>query len=168
MQSNLAPFQWAQDKRSVFLTVNLPDIKDEKVGLSENKVTFEGKSKDALWTNELELYGTIIKDKSVIEKSDRKLTFTLAKEDTEKFWPRLLKGNKRHHWLSTDFSKWKDEDESDEDDKFGGMDFSSMMNDSSGRDYDMEDDDQELENSSDEEPAVKESNEEAPEAATEV
>jgi hypothetical protein len=45
------------------------------------------------------------------------------KELKEEFWPRLLKDNKKVHFLKTDFDKWVDEDEQDEapEDDFGGM-----------------------------------------------
>jgi hypothetical protein len=52
--------------------------------------------------------------------------------ETAGYWPRLLKQSGRVNYLKTDFSKWVDEDEEDEEeanpaDQFGGMDFSSLM-----------------------------------------
>jgi hypothetical protein len=35
------------------------------------------------------------------------------------FWDRLLSESGKRHWLSVDWSKWKDEDESDDDVQFG-------------------------------------------------
>ena len=37
------------------------------------------------------------------------------KKDNAAYWPRLLKGTQKVHWLKTDFDKWRDEDDSDVD-----------------------------------------------------
>ena len=44
----------------------------------------------------------------------------IYKVKTGVFWDRLLSESGKHHWLSVDWSKWKDEDESDEEVNFGG------------------------------------------------
>jgi hypothetical protein len=44
----------------------------------------------------------------------------IFKAKTGVFWDRLLSESGKHHWLSVDWSKWKDEDESDDDVQFGG------------------------------------------------
>lgn len=45
------------------------------------------------------------------------------KQLKEEYWPRLLKDNKKLHFLKTDFDKWVDEDEQDAmpEDDLGGM-----------------------------------------------
>lgn len=48
------------------------------------------------------------------------------KELKDEYWPRLLKENKKLHFLKTDFDKWVDEDEQNEApeedfSQFGGM-----------------------------------------------
>jgi prostaglandin-E synthase len=41
----------------------------------------------------------------------------LAKpEDNRSYWPHLTKEKKKYHWLKVDFKKWKDEDDSGDDD----------------------------------------------------
>lgn len=35
-----APVKWAQRKDSIYVTVDLPDVKDEKVKLSNTNLTF--------------------------------------------------------------------------------------------------------------------------------
>ncbi len=45
------------------------------------------------------------------------------KEPGTPFWPRLLESKDKQHWLKVDFSRWKDEDDSDveEDGNFEDM-----------------------------------------------
>ena len=42
------------------------------------------------------------------------------KEVGEGYWDRLLSTGGKRHWLSVDWNKWKDEDESDEELNIGG------------------------------------------------
>jgi hypothetical protein len=37
---NTAPIKWAQRKDSIFVTICLPDVTDEKVELTPEKLTF--------------------------------------------------------------------------------------------------------------------------------
>jgi hypothetical protein len=53
-------------------------------------------------------------------------------EHDQSYWPRLLKNRVKLGYLKTDFSRWKDEDEEDDDtneaaNSLGGMDFSSLL-----------------------------------------
>lgn len=52
------------------------------------------------------------------------------KESDQTWWPRLVKGSKNPFFVKTDFSRWKDEDEEDEDAKGNpfDMDFSQFSN----------------------------------------
>ena len=60
--------------------------------------------------------------------SARGAVFVIQKKEAGPYWPRLVKASKKPHWLQTDFSKWKDEDEDApaEEDPMGGMDFSQF------------------------------------------
>ena len=63
------------------------------------------------------------------------LVLAKTEEDQSKeYWPRLLKGPSKAHWLKVDFNKWQDEDEGDDEEALGGMpgmgaggDFEEMM-----------------------------------------
>merc|ERR1712227_592013 len=58
---------------------------------------------------------------------DRVIEFALEKKDGEgPYWKRLVKEEKKQHWLKVDFNKWRDEDESD-DEAGGGQDLEQMM-----------------------------------------
>merc|ERR1719370_1483681 len=47
----------------------------------------------------------------------------IEKAEEGPYWERLLQDKTKAHWLKIDFSRWKDEDESDEEngDEAGGM-----------------------------------------------
>ena len=52
--------------------------------------------------------------------------FALEKKDGEgPYWKRLVKEDKKQHWLKVDFNKWRDEDESD-DEAGGGQDLEQV------------------------------------------
>lgn len=55
---------------------------------------------------------------------ERVIEFALEKKEPG-FWERLLSEKGKYHWLKTDFNKWKDEDESD-DEEGGGQDFEEV------------------------------------------
>ena len=48
------------------------------------------------------------------------IEFALEKKEVGPFWKRLVKEEKKQHWLKVDFGKWKDEDESDDEAGGGG------------------------------------------------
>ena len=49
----------------------------------------------------------------------RVIEFALEKKEIGPYWDRLLAEKVKQHWLKIDFNKWKDEDESD--DEEGGQ-----------------------------------------------
>lgn len=74
----------------------------------------------------LELFDEIKPDESKYINRDRGAEFVLIKAKDGPYWKRLLKDDKKYHWLKVDFNKWKDEDESDNE-AGGGTDFEDMM-----------------------------------------
>jgi hypothetical protein len=99
-----------------------------KLDLKPTGLTFTGHSDTLKKTYhvELEFYAEIDKDESKVTHSARDVELKLRKKELkEEFWPRLLKDNKKMHFLKTDFDKWVDEDEQEEAaeedfSKFGG------------------------------------------------
>ena len=57
----------------------------------------------------------------------RVIEFALEKKESGPYWKRLVKDEKKQHWLKIDFNKWKDEDESD-DEAGGGQDLEEVRN----------------------------------------
>ena len=45
---------------------------------------------------------------------DRNIEFILVKKEEGPFWPQLMKHKVKYHWLKVDFTRWKDEDDSDQ------------------------------------------------------
>merc|ERR1712152_84180 len=78
-------------------------------------------------TNLLLIFSKTSTEKTKYAVRDRVLEFALEKKDGEgPYWKRLVKEEKKQHWLKVDFNKWRDEDESD-DEAGGGQDLEQMM-----------------------------------------
>jgi len=115
---------WAQrshendaDKNIIYLTINAPDCAPDSVeaGVGADKVHFSGSSKLKNYVVDMELYAEVDPALSRTHISPRGVDFVLRKKELKsKFWPRLLKDDKKQHYLKTDFDKWVDEDEQEE------------------------------------------------------
>jgi len=132
-------------KNFIYLSIIVPDVeqKNLKLDIKPTTVTYSGHSESLKrdYHVVLELWGEIDASESKINHTGKSTQLVLRKKELkEEFWPRLLKGDKKVHFLKTDFDKWVDEDEQDEapeDDlaaNMGGMggmpgmgDMSSMM-----------------------------------------
>lgn len=117
---------WAQRKDVVFVTFEVFEVKEEKIDIKDNVISFEGvrASDGAKFAVNLELYGAIDASNSKISVGHRDVSLVLAKaEGAGPHWPRLLKSTQKMHYIHTDFSKWIDEDEEDEEElaAMGGM-----------------------------------------------
>ena len=64
--------------------------------------------------------------KSKFAIRERMIEFALEKKDGGPFWDRLIKEKTKYHWLKTDFNKWKDEDESEDEEGGGGQDLEEV------------------------------------------
>jgi len=151
---------WAQrssstddEKNTIFLTVNLPDI-DEKtmdMKLSDTSISFKataGTPATGLKDYEFAFvfFAEIVSDATKKSLTSRHLSLELRKKVRgAEYWVRLTK-EKKNPYVRTDFGKWVDEDEQEgEPDKIdegfsdpigdmgggmggmGGMDFEKMM-----------------------------------------
>ncbi|CUS13592.1 unnamed protein product [Tuber aestivum] len=149
---------WAQrsheedgTKNIIYLTITAPDCPPDSVELQlePTKVHFKGSSKIKTFALDLELYAEIDVDNSKQHLSARGVELVLRKKEFKaEFWPRLLKESKKAHYLRTDFDKWVDEDEQEDEASgfsdipgggaqfgggedsggFGGIDFSKLGN----------------------------------------
>lgn len=115
-------------KNFIYLTINVPDVQPSKMKLQlkPQGLSFAGHS-DSLkrtYQVDLEFYAEIDEKESKINHTAKSVEMVLRKKELKaEFWPRLLKDDKKYHFLKTDFDKWVDEDEQDEapEDDFGGM-----------------------------------------------
>nr|CDS17825.1 hsp90 co chaperone tebp [Echinococcus granulosus] len=69
-----------------------------------------------------DFYAEVDPKKAVRQIGDRVITYCVEKKESS-VWPRLLKDSSKQPWLKTDFSRWKDLDDSDSDGEggFGGF-----------------------------------------------
>jgi len=122
------PIQWAQRKSLVYISVCLEDCKNPTIKLDADKLYF--RSKGGVDQKEYEvtinLYQDIIPEDSKYVARDRLVEFILKKKDEGPFWKRLMKEDKKYHWLKVDFDKWRDEDDSDEE-TGGNQDLEDMF-----------------------------------------
>ena len=118
--TNIPTCLWAQRKDCVYVTVDVPDCKDEEIVVADDKLTFKATSGDKNYACEMVLHAGINAEGSKYAVKARNVTFYLEKADAEAdSWPRLLKDkalNKR--FCKVDFDKWVDSDEEDGADGF--------------------------------------------------
>ncbi|TGO90325.1 hypothetical protein BPOR_0069g00160 [Botrytis porri] len=115
---------WAQrsnkteaEKNFIYLTISVPDVKESKIDLKSQSLTYSGYSESLkrAYAVTLEFYEEIDESASKYNHTEKNTQFVLRKKELkEEFWPRLLKDSKKVHYLKTDFDKWVDEDEQDE------------------------------------------------------
>ncbi|CAG8473274.1 3014_t:CDS:2 [Scutellospora calospora] len=97
---------WAQRQNEVYITINLTDVKDPKIDVTKDKISFQGigGTEQKMYEFELELYKEVNPEASKRSQTARSIILVLDKaEHGQKYWPRLQK------------SPGRDEDEDDED-----------------------------------------------------
>ncbi|KAK7536146.1 HSP20-like chaperone [Phyllosticta citribraziliensis] len=127
MSQTLTPeVLWAQRSSTtdvarniVYVAISAPDVPKDKMKLDiqPTKITFSGHSdtKSVDYAVELELYAEVDPKESKVNHTGKNVELVLRKAElAAEYWPRLLKESKRQHFLKTDFDKWVDEDEQDE------------------------------------------------------
>ncbi|CAN6674807.1 co-chaperone protein Sba1p [Trichomonascus vanleenenianus] len=125
MVHTLFPFvYWAQRsnatdeaKNVIFLTIILNDMKNEKVELESDHLKFESASEDddKNYAIKINFFDEIDVDKSHQHSTGRGLFLVLQKKNKQaEYWPRLTKESDKHPYIKTDFDKWVDEDEQEE------------------------------------------------------
>ncbi|NWS08658.1 DDX17 helicase, partial [Motacilla alba] len=104
------PIKWFQDDASVTLKVQILRATDSRCEFCREKVTFSAYSEGKLYVADLELYQSVIAEKSTCVIKDTEAVILLVKEK-KGTWCKLLK-NKNVH-VSLDFECWEEsEDES--------------------------------------------------------
>lgn len=109
------PVFWAQRRNLIYLNIQLEDAKAPTIKIEADQVYFRGVGGTEKKEHEvtIPLYEPVDVEQSKFVVRQRSTEFVLIKKE-EKTWPHLLKEKTKVHWLKVDFSKWKDEDESDE------------------------------------------------------
>ena len=113
-QKRAPPVQWAERRHLLYIFVHVPDSQKPDIQLSADKLYFRTKNNAGI---EFEVTLNFFKDINVETSkyclSDRGVDFILKKADEGAYWNRLLKEDKKYHWLKIDFTRWRDEDDSD-------------------------------------------------------
>ncbi|OQS03760.1 hypothetical protein THRCLA_03944 [Thraustotheca clavata] len=148
-----APVKWAQRADSLYVTVDLPDVKDEKVVLTNSSLKFTGTSNQQKYEVTLEFLHEVdtAAKESKWAATPRNVHFYILKKDKEApFWPHLLKDKALEKTnVKVDWNKYVDEDEAEDDQGFdmsalsggGGFDINQMMAQQGGMPGDMDEED---------------------------
>lgn len=126
----LAPqILWAQRTNEIFITIDLIDIENPQIKLTENDLYFQGRSDGKDYEVNLKFFNKIDPEASKQSVTARNIFFIIIKKEKEQpYWPRLLETKGKIHYLKTDFGRWKDEDDEDDDvaNPMEGIDFSQF------------------------------------------
>ena len=96
---NIPTCLWAQTKEAVYVTVDVPDVTDEKISVDANVLKFSAKSGGKQYECTMELFEPINAEESKYEVRGRNVFFSLKRAESEEekdevYWPRLLKDKK--------------------------------------------------------------------------
>jgi len=122
------PVEWAQRKDVLLVTVKVEDCLEPKYEFTDDAlhVTGTGGRDKRPFDGSIQFYKEIDPSKARLIPSDRCVHFVIPKKESGPFWPRLLKSDKKVHWLKVDFDKWRDEDELSDFDE-SNFDLNDMM-----------------------------------------
>lgn len=124
---------WAQRPHLVFITINVSDCENPEIKVEKDSLYFKGVGGPDKKTYEAKLtfFKEINTETVKYAVRPRCIEFALEKVEEGPYWDRLLKDSLKQHWLKVDFSKWKNEDDSDEEGGApggqGGGDLEEMM-----------------------------------------
>jgi len=118
---------WAQRPNLVFITICLEDCDKPEIKVESESLTFKGVGGPDKKPHEvtMKFFKEIDPEKSKYAVRPRVIEFALEKKEAGPYWDRLLADKTKQHWLKIDFNKWKDEDESE--DEEGGQNLEDMM-----------------------------------------
>jgi len=171
-----APIEWAQRKDVIYLTIGVDGCKEPQIDVTDDKFHFRGRGGPDQREFEctLEFYKQVDGANARRVASGRNIQYVIPKKESGPFWPRLLKADKKVHWVKIDFDKWKDEDDLSDEEGGAKFDFNDMMGQMGGFNAgkpdleDLEDSDNEelpdLEDDKEEETAEKGKKEETTES----
>ncbi|PAA57655.1 hypothetical protein BOX15_Mlig002721g1 [Macrostomum lignano] len=108
---------WAQRKDKLYVTICLEDVQNKKLELTDKQLIFSGVGgtdrKPHAVT--IDFHKEVNPDDSKQLVTDREIVMCIKKKESGPYWPRLLSDSTKRHWLKTDFNRWLDEDDSDDD-----------------------------------------------------
>merc|ERR1711872_123417 len=120
------PILWAQTNNLLYVTIDLPDIKDKVLECKDHGFHFQGKSGANTYKTDLKFFDAIDSENIQTSAGQRQLTMTIKKKEPTS-WPQLLADIKKAPWLRFDFNRFVDDDASEPEFE-GGNDFSGLLN----------------------------------------
>jgi prostaglandin-E synthase len=118
---------WAQRRDKLFLTIQVEDCKEPVIELKPESLHFKGVGGNKReYDVTIEFLKEVNVEQSKYQILPRNIPFVIKKKEEGPFWSRLLKSSAKAPWLKTDFDKWKDENDSDQE---GNFEFDDMMGD---------------------------------------
>ncbi|XP_066156429.1 very-long-chain (3R)-3-hydroxyacyl-CoA dehydratase [Euwallacea fornicatus] len=113
--SSLSPFvYWAQNENSLFLKIDLKDVKGPDIDIGNKHIHFIGIGRGAQgsekYSFQLNFLETVDTSDKIIKVTDRCINITLHKKEPG-WWPRLISTPQKPSWLKIDFDKWQSEDD---------------------------------------------------------
>ena len=128
-QLSTPPILWHQDNHFVFFKVDIQNVKDEVINISENNFLF----KTPQYFIDFELASEINPDESSFVVTEKFVKVSLAKKESVK-WTALTKNRTLYkNNIKIDWNSWYDSDADDDEDlpksrnDFSNVDFASMM-----------------------------------------
>ena len=88
----------------IFLTIDLKDIKDEKINLKNNELQFIGFSNNKKYKANIKFFSEIDENNGKYEILGQSLKYVLIKKK-EKYWDRLTSKNCHFKNISIDFDQ---------------------------------------------------------------
>ncbi|XP_070618404.1 very-long-chain (3R)-3-hydroxyacyl-CoA dehydratase 3 [Erythrolamprus reginae] len=114
--ANLTPqVHWAQRHPELFLRVELSDVQDPNITITDNVLHFKahghGAKGDNIYTFQIEFLEPV-NPQPVCKVTQRQLNITVKKKQSH-WWERLTKQEKRPLFLTPDFDRWLDESDAE-------------------------------------------------------
>ena len=107
--------KWAQRKDKLFITISVVHSKKPLVDLTDGKrIKYQGTDGNINYAFDIELYDEINKEESKYTLESRNIFLNLKKKTSGPYWPRLIKDEKKYHWIEVDWMYFTEEDEEDE------------------------------------------------------
>nr|XP_056721812.1 very-long-chain (3R)-3-hydroxyacyl-CoA dehydratase 3 [Euleptes europaea] len=106
---------WAQRHRELYLRVELSDVQDPDITITDNVLHFKahghGAKGDNIYEFQIEFLEPV-KPQPVCKVTQRQLNITVKKQGSQ-WWERLTKQEKRPLFLAPDFDRWLDESDAE-------------------------------------------------------
>lgn len=118
---HLNPFvYWAQNEETIFLKIDLKDVKNPDIKFEERYFQFEAQGVGAHGNENygfsLDFYSEINYDASVCKVLGSKIDCNIVKAK-KSWWPRLTSKPQKPGWLKIDFDRWQSEDDLNSEDE---------------------------------------------------